>query len=87
MLGNRGKWLPCPPLQHLMNREARRLQRLRQRNSSSAPQDRATYQGYDAAAGGHQVKSSDGAVKLGEQISIATVGLNQAVQFVGGSFE
>jgi len=71
-----------------MDYSARILNRRRQRQARrEASASASTYQGYNAEAGGHVVKSADGSVKLAEQLNLEAIALNEPIQFIGGSFE
>lgn len=68
--------------------QARLLQRLRHRQAPASRKPyRAAYAGYNATAGGNVVTSQDGSVHLADSLSLEAIALDEAVQFVGGSFE
>jgi len=70
-----------------MDRQARRLARLRQRKASQKSTDQAQYLGFDATQGGHLVQDEKGNTRIADPLTLGAVALNQTVQYVGGSFE
>jgi hypothetical protein len=71
-----------------MDQQARILQRLRAKKArQQGPASQAIYLGYNASAGGHQVRQPNGSVRLADTLTLGAVALDQEVQFVGGSFD